>query len=361
MGDDLLLQSQEIKRFEIAYVKLNDSIPEKYTFKKRINFENLNFLLNNPWNYSVLVWTSYLIKKLTKNKIENVKYLDSGYFGNTFLIQNPKFVAKINKRQDETPHEAAIGFTLNKLKRKIPNFVFLYSTFKCNIPEENAEILCDLKKKNGMFIAFEFIPGVRLEISIKTLTNNEFFEIYLQILNALNIAWEECDFTHYDLHLENILIRDLDEPIIVPIYTMEGILYLKTRKIPYIIDYGFSHVIVDGISLDKYQTENDGVIPQESFPMYDVFFLFDKTLARLITERRTKKIQFEFLTEIKEQIFEKISKGFPYRTRNLSHIGNLTLDHTIEFLIENYHQYLEFSNESQIKNNIGWSEFIKLI
>ena len=60
--------------------------------------------------------------------------------------------------------------------------------------------------------------------------------IILQVINALSIANKRLNFSHGDLHLENILIQSLNEEKIIKIKQT----FVSTYLIPKIIDYGYS-------------------------------------------------------------------------------------------------------------------------
>jgi len=69
---------------------------------------------------------------------------------------------------------------------------------------------------------------------------NEFKAIILQILLALYDAYQAFQFTHYDLHLDNIIINrtEFNHPVIF----RNQLLLLYSNLLPVIIDYGSSHI-----------------------------------------------------------------------------------------------------------------------
>lgn len=89
-------------------------------------------------------------------------------------------------------------------------------------------------------VIYEYIPGVTLLEALKTITVNEFKAIILQILLALYDAYQAFQFTHYDLHLDNIIIinrTEFNHPVI-----FRNQLLLYSNLLPVIIDYGSSHI-----------------------------------------------------------------------------------------------------------------------
>src|SRR5690606_10476371 len=71
-------------------------------------------------------------------------------------------------------------------------------------------------------------------------------------------------FTHYDLHLLNIIVKK--DPHIIHLPNGREI---ETRYSPVIIDYGSVHVKIDGIDYGRYLPE--GYIENEEFWAHDVF------------------------------------------------------------------------------------------
>ena len=121
----------------------------------------------------------------------------------------------------------------------------------------------------------------------------EFLQIYLQVLNPLNLAYKKFDFTHYDLHSENVLIQELPYPISIPFYHPDGrTLYLRTNFLARIIDYGTAHVKIEGQHFGVFRAENRGqIFPDRSFPMHDAYkLLLLLTFAMPIFEKKTQSI-----------------------------------------------------------------------
>jgi len=224
-------------------------------------------------------------KKVQFANSTNEKKISSGAYGSVVLyedkdtglpIASGKFVVdykfqynknKFNTDMNfETVHEALIGLELvNKCKYLLPSYPSTYGMGYCdiNLNSEGIEQSCTII--NGMNISKD-APVVFIEYLNKSFTLKDFLagalskqkfsqqeilnnvqSLYLQIFNALNILYmmNGC-YTHYDLHDDNILIRILDEEILMPIYVfgedeiLKEIKYLKTKYIAHIIDYGMS-------------------------------------------------------------------------------------------------------------------------
>lgn len=85
------------------------------------------------------------------------------------------------------------------------------------------------------YVVYEYIPGLTLNkfLHDSYRSTESLNSVYLQLIEALNYAYKTIDFTHYDLHLDNIIVTENNE-----------------NPIPVIIDYGSSHI--------KHRDENFG-------------------------------------------------------------------------------------------------------
>ena len=91
----------------------------------------------------------------------------------------------------------------------------------------------------------------------------DFYFYLIQILLSLKHAYEIIDFTHYDLHTQNIIMyKQSDESFYLKYSSPDGDIYCYSDKyIPKFIDYGFSHI--------KYENKHYGAI--DPMPYYSVF------------------------------------------------------------------------------------------
>lgn len=274
----------------------------------------------------------------------------SGEISNNFSY--PLFVVKMaaNPENDTLCHEALVGMgAINKLRNRVPNFIHTYGAFMCAPPmlNSNGEVISWLpSKRNGItYLVLENIQDAKSLASLaKDLTNDQFLQIYLQVLNAINIAFKEFDFTHYDLHDHNILIQALPYDVSIPLYTQDGkISYIKTRHLARIIDYGMSHIYLQGQHFGKYEFESLGINAESSFPMYDAY----KILLFTYENSAHHKISgffdvadniYEFFNEdgdINTRVSERENNGNDYYQFSDSH-KNLTIDNLISFIISKF-------------------------
>lgn len=256
---------------------------------ERISVTNLaDMIQRQPYNTELLkvifcsIQNAFVVKGSEKpfeanitvvnESISKLTAISHGKFGQvmsvTFKHNDDIFVIKLPKKvensKDKTNiHEFFVGLQLNSLRSKCPNFMYVFGLFNCLAPFNNvfANKICLDELEDGIekdFLIAEYIHGQELERIFMDVTVYDLMCIYNQILFALHIAWVDFDFTHYDLHLGNILTVNLDDYYSIPyrIVLKDGrssTFYMKTRILVKIIDYGYSHI--------KYGERDFGYIP----------------------------------------------------------------------------------------------------
>ena len=213
-------------------------------------------------------YISGMINEKIKHQINKLELFDSGAYGyaiKAYVEDDPLFIIKTPKNSsNDCLHESFIGlYGTNKLRKYIPNFSYVYGFIKSTVPmiyKNKIITWCDCPSRSYNYIVYENInPSVKLNEYIKTCNGKQFLNIYLQVVLSLMLADKLIGFTHYDLNHNNILIRQLEEPI-----TIEYEKYkIKTNVIATIIDYG--------MSLIKYNNEYYGVRSNttRSYGIYD--------------------------------------------------------------------------------------------
>src|SRR5207253_1270084 len=58
---------------------------------------------------------------------------------------------------------------------------------------------------------------------------------------------------------------------------------ITTHYVPYIIDYGFSHVRINNVNFGKHGYESANVYVDKSFPMYDLYKMLCGCELRLLS------------------------------------------------------------------------------
>lgn len=233
-----------------------------------------------------------------------------------FIVKAVKNVEK----GDELIHEVFCGImALNRLRKKVPIFAYLYGSAECSAPVSGVKTAKFPKGKeintfcNTMGMGNDVVQALYENISpakdfgtlIKTCNGETFMQVYVATMMGLHVAERECDFTHYDLHQENLLIRECTDnrylshlenggeamiyiPFTLTLSNGDIVTYyvLSPSGIPTIIDYGRSHVKVDGRNYgmageDSYRYIKQNVYRDRCNPMYDAFKLLGMSLSQV--------------------------------------------------------------------------------
>jgi len=194
----------------------------------------------------------------------------------------------IQKSSDNNYYEYIVGNCINKFKEYYPNFVYtfnylnlseslkyiLYSSQSySNLPKFIADaniknininelqnyfnIGKGCENNNRASVLIEFIPN---SLSINELmTNRNFissdFNINIELFNILFQIYATLSglkevYTHYDLHLQNIMFIEIPDGKKIQIeYKIDKIYTIYTSYIPVILDYGRS--FVDCLKIDN--------------------------------------------------------------------------------------------------------------
>ena len=163
-------------------------------------------------------------------------------FNTNNKIANSLFVIKTvqdSENSETLVHEAVIGLKfLNKLREYIPNFACVYGFFNCGItrvaPDGKVKKWCDDTGDQNNYIVYENITNSQsmtdlLATDLKNaaknkqagnnnyslLTADTYFQLFMQFLLALRTANKWCNFTHYDCHTGNTLLKKLDKKSII--------------------------------------------------------------------------------------------------------------------------------------------------
>lgn len=196
------------------------------------------------------------------------------------------FVVKAPRNQltgiSDLIHETVVGFRLNPLREKVPNFAYVFGGFRCGppylatAPQNKVLSWCEHTSANSVqYVIYESItPSSSLKSYVERCTFTAFLGLYLQVLLALELAYRETGFTHYDLHAGNVLVRRLPAPVSLVYPTAAGPRYMMTGEIATIIDFGMSRVVLgDGRSVGVFGFEKYGIFPDKGFPLFDAYKL----------------------------------------------------------------------------------------
>ena len=176
---------------------------------------------------------------------------------------------------DRLDYEYFVNRKLNTLRELIPHFsmvVMLYACMSDGMMGQPPKTCVAVGKGVGEFMVVERIsPGEELDrlLRNKKMTLAETLSFLVMMCFGLQIAQDQMDFTHYDLHARNVLIETVPASPnqTVFIYNYDGQNYyvpLPCNRFPVFIDFGRAHVRKDNESLKKWgldeklQSEGEG-------------------------------------------------------------------------------------------------------
>ena len=213
----------------------------------KTNFTNGNTMLNIS---QILQWCSYLLKNEKTTLQSLYKRIQIFLSSNTKkvakqVLEKAKFniVKKIVKKNDPESeslrNEYFVGiYGLNYLRLDCANFGFYY-------------YLVD--EKDRISVYQEYISGISFSkfmkkmskqiVSYSPAVGETFLSCFLQNILALEYAQSTLQFTHFDLHLENIMLRNNEtrQNVEIP-YFDKYVVFDKPKFISTIIDFGFSTI-----------------------------------------------------------------------------------------------------------------------
>ena len=366
--------------------KYNDITQPLYQGKTDFNDKLISDILNNDFLDNnklqcismmieyMLYWTSKNISINDSNKrynfinyfmknveqvLPNMIYKDfnsaHGYvvFSDFIKVKN-KLVIKTPKTDEDIRDmlfEYYIGSKfINKLRNKTPNFMYTYGIFMCNplINTNNKKLnvnFCNSNDKNNIYVLFEKIDGLTLhEYILKIQTENGLDVIInsiLQVILSLDIAQKEGQYSHNDLHTDNVMLRTIKSPILYEYLIGKYKYKMKLDYIATIIDYGMNRYVENGIPLGISMLEPYNVVPYKNTVSSDIFKLLISCIFSFIV-----------LSEKQPTIYMKL------KTK---------IDNVLEFLISFFrnryqHDVIKIWDEYLVdKNMTNFNKFKKII
>jgi hypothetical protein len=152
-----------------------------------------------------------------------------------------------------------IGMEINKVERIVPNFINTLGIF--------------FTESMHVMVAYQCIEGKSMISLINDMKFMEFLYIFIQILLALEVAQRQCCFCHYDLHLNNIILKkgSVDYTVILDNEKYE----MSCEKyVPIILDFGLSSAVVGGKTIGSFEYNKYGIMNygMEGVDMYKFLF-----------------------------------------------------------------------------------------
>ena len=293
LNEYVKLEKQQLKQLNFCdYAEL------RYLFMHIQNLDaNAVYLLQSReyYNPAFLQEITCLINSLYQDdkQLFNVKvtYVDNLYQTAKIAIYKAEygsllFVVKeaYNKQVDKLLyHEALIGFYMNNLRAYCPNFIYTYGIYKTYLQlNKDKQSFTVLNSKNNHLLT-EYINK-----STYPTTLNDFIDIYMQILYALEIAQHHYKFVHYDLHYNNVVLRESKEAQNITYKRPNNETRVITSKyIATIIDYGFSYILVNREEYGRIDLQHGGIEVKFN-SLFDVYKL---TLSLLSMYKRKANYQ----------------------------------------------------------------------
>lgn len=349
---------KRLKNFDInKIIKLNKSefFSEeqvnffKYFSKSILKFDKRNYRFYNRLRY----W------------FRNFSTLSSGSYGKVYSAslrgsKEKLFVfkfSKINNPCDEIIDKALIfheyfvsHYFINNLRKKCPNFSMTFGFLECSTPD----IIFGTQFQAVPCIVYENVhPSETIYRFIKRgIHISDFMSVFIQICLALYTACLEFGFTHNDLHLGNVLIKEHKETLYIPYYYKGRKIYVKGKYLAVIIDYGMSRIEI--------KRENFGPfgVPRKSlneytkaYPVKDIFSILSCCYIELCPEEGGKG--GELCRLIKEILNLLIDKDTTYD--QISEVPDLSLfypyfeeidgikgiEYILDYILKNMHSVIK--------------------
>jgi len=240
----------------------------------------------------------FLIQQQKQKFQKDAKYLKKGVSGEVFsseFIDHFPIIIKYAKRWDsftDILHEYAIAmFGTNKLRYICPNYSYSFALY------QNPNF-------TNRGLVMEKIPGMTflemLEIYIEKRDSKyiiNFLKVFFQLILALELGQETVFFTHYDLHYNNVMVRELPEPLQEIYYQVFNKIYRikNVNLIPTVIDFGHASIKTKEGYIGKGFHNSFSV--EGMYPFYipgaDLFKIIMGSYCKLFINVKDKTIKFK--------------------------------------------------------------------
>lgn len=159
------------------------------------------------------------------------------------------FIAAGGTVMDSQGHPITVIGT-NWLRKFCLNYAQILGAFRCGPPDldplsKRLRNWCSPQNSGAFvnYVIYEKIDGPDLAKLVKTISPAEYVTTMIQLALALEIAQLYNGFTHYDLHDENIIMRDAGQEVLIPFVVADNLTYyVESSHILTIIDFGRAHI-----------------------------------------------------------------------------------------------------------------------
>jgi len=225
-------------------------------FKKKINYQKGDKILYKKYNVQATIIDIDFNSKSYIIKIENDKRVISTIGDCIEPISGSntsKYIFKISQYTNHLAYHELISMQgLKKLSTYCPHFCKGFGIIKTEIeprfrknsnpfdikskyPIEKELLLCEYIDKSYKF--YNYIKSEKIH-------ENVLYSLVKQVLLAITLAQKEKQFTHYDLHSNNVMIKKCNKDLVF-LYKLDDENQFCVPSLGYysiIIDYGFSYI-----------------------------------------------------------------------------------------------------------------------
>jgi hypothetical protein len=277
--------------------------------------------------------------------LEDVKVLDQSSKNGKIVIKQlrkagdhvPKLLVKtpLTATSDPISYEYYVGLTMNRLRSYgIQNFSLVYGRYtekREDTSKKQSHVLYEyIRDKKGETMSLgKFLENMLLNFD----TDKEIslLGIVFMVLISLQKAQDILQFTHYDLHYNNVLVLQLDDVYQIK-YEYKGKAYFFYSKfVPFIIDYGRSHINPDvAVTYDKKFRDMERDVSFKTFKEYTTHLFGTPETQNSEAIVYAKKIDDTLVKHIKNvlghtTIGNVLMKKF--KTDDVDALGNSILNH----------------------------------
>lgn len=257
------------------------------------------------------------MKKIGAESVDGVAILASIESAkDSVVIKVPR-----NPNNTEFVHELFVGTRgTNTLRQYCPNFAYVAGGFECPtayvdpVSGEVTSICSNPLSPSVQYILYENIaPAVSFRQFVQSCYADDYLSAMLQIMLATQLGYEVIDWTHYDLHDENVLMRQAEvrgsNEYYIRFPLKEGDMYVKSSQIATIIDFGRCHFKIDGQHYG-YSLPKAGIEPDRSFPIFDVYKLLMFSSRSLVQDGDVEEVAEAIYSYFNssENLFEAVDK-----------------------------------------------------
>lgn len=219
--------------------------------------------------------STHIQKWIKKMERIPVKSVEGNVYNTDIFSEDINVVIKVPQHDfgfETIIREYFIGIkALNNLRYIIPSFVYTLGAFLCPKPTKTGK-LCSENLKKTTFVLYEKIPGDSIDILLKNkqINFNQWLLIFVQILLGLEVAQREVQFTHFDMHTGNVMVRKKNNfSYTVPLDNTSYHIN-EPELIPVIIDFGMATSYINGRYIGSFEHSRHGML-NFMIPGYDMY------------------------------------------------------------------------------------------